>query len=179
MFARLIVVFGVFAFVLALVGPQIGMGAADIITRKAARDAATSAPGAGQGPSPAAPSSIGGIALSRSGDSHFRADMTVNGAPVRMLVDSGASIVVLREADARAAGITVDPAAYTGTALTAGGQVRVAPIVIDRLAIGSIERRNVQAAVMQGDALPESLLGQSFLTQLSETRTAGDVMQLR
>lgn len=182
MLGRTIIIVALCSVALAAFGPMLGeavQSAAD--HRQAQANPTEPAPAEPAAPAAAAPQATmaGAIVLSRSDDSHFRADMTVNGRPVRMLVDSGASIVVLRESDARAAGIQVDASAFTGSAMTAGGQVAVAPVMIERLAIGSIERRNVPAAIMQGDALPESLLGQSFLNQLAEVRTVDGTMQIR
>lgn len=117
--------------------------------------------------------------ITRDPDSHFRAQMLVNGRPIRMMVDSGATSVVLRESDARTAGIIINAASYSASADTAGGQVAVAPVVIERLAIGTIERRDVQAAVVADDKLSQSLLGQSFLGQLNEVKISGNTMQLR
>ncbi len=131
-------------------------------------------------PLPVAPPPPGiAVTIARSGDSHFRADASINGFPVAMLVDSGASLVVLTPADARAAGIMLSPADFTGSARTASGDAPTANVVIDRLSVGGIERRQVRAAVMQGDVLPQSLLGQSFLATLAEMRVEGDAMTLR
>jgi len=117
--------------------------------------------------------------LRRDDDSHFRASVTVNGRPVMMLVDSGASLVVLTEADARSVGIYLNPSDYSATAQTANGEVKMAPVMIDRMAINGIERRNVQGAVVQAGLLNQSLLGQSFLGQLAEVSIRDDVMRLR
>lgn len=132
-------------------------------------------------PAPSAASPVPGALtlIQRDPDSHFRAQMLVNGRSIRMMVDSGATSVVLRESDARLAGIYLTPASYTAQADTAGGTVAVAPVVIDRLAIGTIERRQVRAAVVADDKLSQSLLGQSFLGQLNEVKINGNTMQLR
>jgi aspartyl protease family protein len=116
--------------------------------------------------------------IPRDADGHFRANVRINGADMQMMVDSGASVVVLGEAQARAAGITVDPSAFTGSAQTAGGTVATMPVVIERISIGGIERSNVQAAVIRGD-LPQPLLGQSFLATISSVSVEGDRMRLR
>lgn len=140
---------------------------------------------AGPGPAgpraaaPPAPAPLSMAELRRDADSHFRASVTVNGRPLTMLVDSGASLVVLTEADARTAGIYVSAADFTATAQTAGGEVRMAPVMIDRLSLNGIERRNVAAAVAPAGLLGQSLLGQSFLGQLTEVTIRDDVMRLR
>ncbi len=117
--------------------------------------------------------------LTRGPDMHFRADALVNGQRVQMLVDSGASLVALPEPLARQMGIAPPPTAFTGHARTAGGDVAYAPIHLASIRIGDVERVDVPAAVMQGDALDTPLLGQSFLSMLSEVTISGNSMRLR
>lgn len=133
-----------------------------------------------QSQAPAAPRAVSGdgVVVARGPEGHFTTQAVVNGAAFPMVIDSGASLVVLRREDALAAGISVFPSEFTGTAQTAGGPVRTKRVTIDRLQIGGIERRNVAAAVVDAD-LPMSLLGQSFLAQLIEMRIADDAMILR
>lgn len=149
-----------------------------VATATATATAPVSAPTRAQ---PSGPSSASGpgVTLVRDADSHFRALVSVNGQQFPMLVDSGASLIALTQADARRAGINPPPSAYTAIALTAGGEVRTAPVTIARISIGGIERRNVPAAVMPVTALDQSLLGQSFLTTLTEVQIRGDRMALR
>jgi aspartyl protease family protein len=85
---------------------------------------------------------------------------------------------VLTEADAALAGIRPAPGDYSGSARTAAGAVPVAPVLIERLSVGGIEQRNVAAVVVRGGALPQSLLGQSFLSGVGEVRISGDRMDL-
>lgn len=150
-------------------------GAAGGETANGASPPTAAAPDARGAPAPAAGASV---VATRSPEGHFTTQARVNGAAFPMVVDSGASLVVLRREDALAAGISVFPAEFTGTAQTAGGPVRTKRVVIDRLSIGGIERRNIAAAVVDAD-LPMSLLGQSFLAQLGEVRIVGDAMILR
>jgi aspartyl protease family protein len=121
--------------------------------------------------------SNGNVEIARDPDGHFRTAVMVNGAEMTMMIDSGASVVVLGEAQARAAGIQIDAAAYTGTAQTAGGTIDTMPITIDRISVGGIERTNISAVVVRGD-LPQPLLGQSFLSTLDSVNVSGDRMRL-
>lgn len=118
------------------------------------------------------------VVVPRGPEGHFTTQANVNGAAFPMVIDSGASLVVLRREDAMAAGLSVFPSEFTGSAQTAGGMVRTKRVVLDRISLGGIERRNVAAAVVDAD-LPVSLLGQSFLAQLDEVRIADDEMILR
>lgn len=116
--------------------------------------------------------------LSRAADGHFYADAQVNGATVRFLVDSGASAVVLTRADAQRAGVPAGPGDFTAVAQGAGGDVRLKPVMLDRVAIGPVAARSVQGAVAEDD-LHVSLLGQSFLARVGTVAIAGDRMVLR
>jgi aspartyl protease family protein len=95
---------------------------------------------------------------------HVILDTVVNGASVRMLVDTGASLVTLTREDARAAGIAPGELAYTHRASTANGAVRIAPVTLREIRIGQLSIYNVPAAVLEH--LNISLLGMSFLTRL-------------
>ncbi len=113
--------------------------------------------------------------LTRGPDGHFYADAQVNGARIRFMVDTGATMVALTPADAQRAGIAL-PSERT-KAIGAGGEIEVFPVRIDRIALGPLEARNVRGAVVEH--LPISLLGQSFLSQVGTVEISGDTMVLR
>lgn len=113
--------------------------------------------------------------LRRDPDGHFYADAQVNGARIRFLIDTGASMVALSRSDAQRAGIALGDA--TGRALGAGGEIAIVPVTIDRIAIGSLEARDVRGAV--AGELPMSLLGQSYLERVGSVEIRGDTMVLR
>ena len=113
--------------------------------------------------------------LTRAGDGHFYVDAQVNGARIRFLIDTGASVVALTPADAQRAGIALP--SERDRAIGAGGEVEVIPVSIDRIAVGSLSANHVRAAV--APSLPVSLLGQSFLAQVGSVETRGDRMVLR
>jgi aspartyl protease family protein len=95
---------------------------------------------------------------------HFVVDVTVNGAPLHMLVDTGATFVALTPEDARAAGFAIRDLAFVGAARTAGGTVRVAPVTLSEVSLGQLTLYDVKAAVI--GSLNMSLLGMSFLDRL-------------
>jgi aspartyl protease family protein len=113
--------------------------------------------------------------LRRGPDGHFYADAQVNGTTIRFMVDTGASVVVLRAEDAQRAGIQLP--AERSMAMGVGGPIEVIPVMLDRVAVGGIEARGVQAAV--AEELPVSLLGQSYLQRVGTVEIRGDVMVLR
>ena len=120
----------------------------------------------------------GEVRLGRSGDSHFYADTRVDGASIKMMVDSGASVVALTRRDAEAVGIDVDGLPVVGMARTAGGEVPMRVVMLDSVEVGGIEVRDVQTAVIDAD-MGVSLLGQSFLSKLDAVNVEGDMMTLR
>jgi aspartyl protease family protein len=117
--------------------------------------------------SAAASSSSGdGVELRGDRNGQFAASIEINGRPVESLVDTGASIVLLTYEDAARAGIYPRDADFTGRAQTANGTSRIAPVVLERVAIGSIMVRDVRAAVAEPGRLSVNLLGMSFLQKL-------------
>jgi aspartyl protease family protein len=95
---------------------------------------------------------------------HVVLDAAVNGAPVRMLVDTGASLVTLTPADARAAGIDPATLAFSGHVQTANGAARMAPVTLREIRVGQLSIYDVPAGVLEN--LNVSLLGTSFLSRL-------------
>ena len=120
----------------------------------------------------------GNVAIRRSGDGHFRLTATVDGKPVRFLVDTGASLVALSPADARAVGFDTDRLQYGLRTQTANGTAWSAGVSLAEISVGPIRARNVQAAISQ-NGLTESLLGLAFLNRLSGYEVRGDTMILK
>lgn len=118
-----------------------------------------------------------GIVLERRGDRHFYADVEVNGVPISMLVDTGASAVALSAEDARRAGIATTIGMSEVIGEGAGGAVQGDIVTIDRIRLGDTEKSGVTAAVLKGGSM--SLLGQSFLREFDSVQISGDRMLLR
>jgi aspartyl protease family protein len=95
---------------------------------------------------------------------HVILDADVNGAPVRFLVDTGATLVTLTPADARAAGLSPGQLAFNQRASTANGEVRIATVTLREIRLGQLAVGEVPAAVIEN--LKISLLGMSFLSRL-------------
>jgi len=111
-------------------------------------------------------------------DGHFRIEALVNGTPIRFLVDTGASRIVLSPADAKRLGIQHDRLAFTGFAETANGTVRTAAVRLGRIEIGPIRMTDLPASVIQSE-LRTSLLGMTFLERLRSFEVRGGVLILR
>ena len=110
---------------------------------------------------------------------HYRAQAEINGRPVEVLVDSGASLVVLSHEDAERAGLRPRAQDYTQRVSTANGLTRVAPMLLDRVSIGDISVHNVEAAIGEPGKLGQSLLGMTFLGRLQRVDMRAGVLFLQ
>lgn len=115
--------------------------------------------------------------LPRAANGHFYTDASINGSPVRFLIDTGASVVALTGADARAAGLYWSDADVAPVARGASGQVQGVAVMLDRVSLGGHEARNVSAIIVP-EGLEISLLGQSFLSTVQPVRIERDRMVL-
>ena len=96
-----------------------------------------------------------------------------------MVLDTGASTVVLTNDAARAAGLPIEMIKYTVNVDTANGRARAAAVTLDRIAIGGIVERSVPALVAQPGQLKSNLLGMSFLNRLQSWEVRGDRLVMR
>lgn len=113
------------------------------------------------------------LSIDRSG--HFVHDGTINGQPIRFLVDTGASTIALPAAEARRLGIDYHNG-VRGSSQTANGSVPVYVVRLDRVSLGSIELTGVEAVVIE-QGLNVALLGMSFLNRV-DMRRDGETMTL-
>ncbi len=119
------------------------------------------------------------VRLRKHPEGHFMAQADVNGVAVRMLVDTGASNVVLRQADAETIGIDTASLVYSVPVRTANGETFCAPLRLKTISVGAIALENVEALVAKPGSLNESLLGMSFLKRLRSYEFTGDFLTLR
>lgn len=115
--------------------------------------------------------------LQREADGHFYANARVGGASMRMMVDTGASVIALTGSDARAAGLHWDDSEVRPIGRGASGDVYGVATTLNEVEIGGIVRRNV-AAVIVPEGLDISLLGQSYLSKVGDVNISGDQMVL-
>lgn len=110
---------------------------------------------------------------------HFTANVDVNGKSISMIVDTGASSIVLTPEDAKRVGIDIDGMTFGVPVLTANGRTMAARVWLGEVAIGPLDRTKVEALVAQPGALSQSLLGMSFLSRLRSYEFSGDYLTLR
>ena len=92
---------------------------------------------------------------------------------------TGASTVVLKQADAKKLGIDIATLKYTVPVQTANGMAYAAPVRLRNLSVGPIVIPQVEALVAQTGTLKESLLGMTFLSRLRSYEFSGEFLTLR
>lgn len=120
----------------------------------------------------------GDVEIRASNDGHFQAFARINGAKVRLLVDTGATILALAPDDAERIGIDLNALSFDRPVSTANGRTFVAMVRLDRVEIGPISFADVSAAVHR-DGLDQSLLGMNVLDRLSGFERTGDRLVLK
>ena len=119
------------------------------------------------------------VRIRRHSDGHFLANTTVDGETISMIVDTGASTIVLRPADAERVGIDTSGLSYSIPVNTANGSTFAARVRLKSVAVGPVVVSDVEALVARPGALHESLLGMSFLSRLRSYEFSGDFLTLR
>jgi aspartyl protease family protein len=117
----------------------------------------------------------GTIVMSANGDGHFVTQGRINGSAVTFMIDTGATVVAIGQADADRLQLNYKNGPR-GFANTANGRVPVFALTLASVRVGDVEVPNVEAIVMPS-AMPHVLLGNSFLTRFSMKREA-DTMRL-
>lgn len=110
-------------------------------------------------------------------DGHFYLLLEVNGTPVRFVVDTGATEMVLSAEDATRVGLKPEALVFSGRAFTANGMVETAPVRLETVALGGVVDQGLRAVVNSGD-LGESLLGMSYLRRFERIEISGGQMVL-
>lgn len=118
-------------------------------------------------------------AVERGNDGHFRASADINGTgTIEMLVDTGASVVLLSYEHAEDLNLDTNALAFDVPVITANGRSAVAMVKLSSLSVGGVTLEGVEAAVAQPGQLHSSLLGMSYLGGLKEVVLRGNEMIL-
>jgi len=124
----------------------------------------------------AAADGAGTIVMTADNQGHFYVTGSVNGAAVRFMVDTGATMISLGATDARRIGLDFNRGQKAMTQ-TANGQTVVSKVKLDTVRIGDVTLHNVDALIHQNE-MPMALLGMSFLNRMEMQRDGG-TMTLR
>ena len=127
---------------------------------------------------PASKARPGTAQVMRAADGHYWAEAKIDGRAVRVLVDTGASVVALTREDALRLGLKLTPADFTRTVNTASGRARAAAVTLSSVSIASAEVHDVEALVVEA-GLEQSLLGMSYLGRLSAFEATPTALTLR
>ncbi len=118
------------------------------------------------------------VKIRAQADGHFYVDAKINGRNIDLVVDTGASMVALRESDARRAGIRLSRSDFNAPISTANGMAYAADVTLRRVSIGGINIRNVRGVVIPDERLRISLLGASFLNKLRRFEVSNNILVL-
>ena len=118
------------------------------------------------------------VQIPRGQAGEFALHAKINGVKAPMLIDTGATSVVLTWETAKAAGLPLELLEYDVDVETAGGHTRAARLTLDRLAVGKLVERSVPALVVPRGQMKVNLLGMSFLDRLESWEVRADRLML-
>jgi aspartyl protease family protein len=119
------------------------------------------------------------VQISRGQGGEFALRAKINGVIAPMVVDTGATSVVLTYETAKAAGLPLELLEYDVDVETAGGHTKAARLTLARLSIGKLVERSVPALVVPHGQMKTNLLGMSFLDRLESWEVRSDNLMLR
>jgi clan AA aspartic protease (TIGR02281 family) len=119
------------------------------------------------------------VQVPRGQSGEFAVIAKINGVAAPMVVDTGATSVVLTYETAKTIGLPLEVLEYDVDVETAGGHTKAARITLDRLAIGRLLERSVPALVAPRGKMKTNLLGMSFLDRLESWEVRGEHLVLR
>jgi clan AA aspartic protease, TIGR02281 family len=123
-----------------------------------------------------------GLILRRSFDGQYHLTLDITGPsgqvmPVRFIIDTGASDMVLTRQDAAKLGFGPEDLRFLGVASTANGITRTAQVTLSRVALEGHESTRVRALVNEGE-LHASLLGMGYLERFSRIEIMRDRLRI-
>ena len=118
------------------------------------------------------------VQIARGPSGEFALQARINGVSAPMVIDTGATSVVLSYETAKAAGLPLELLEYDVDVETAGGHTKAARLTLDRLAIGRLVERSVPALVVPHGQMKTNLLGMSFLDRLESWEVRADSLML-
>jgi aspartyl protease family protein len=151
------------ALAIALTAPDYVMRLLDRV-----QDSAVARPSGAPPPAVASADHGGIVRIPADPSGHYVSDIEVNGRTLNAVVDTGATLVILRYEDARALGVVFPGDRFDIEVRTANGTGHARRVELRSVRVGPIAIQDVDALVMEEGALKMSnLLGMSFLKRLS------------
>lgn len=113
------------------------------------------------------------VSIDKDRNGHFQTEARVDGSYLDFMVDTGATVIALKERDAARIGIHPAPGDFTANVSTANGPAKAARARLASIEIGGVRVRDVDALVMPDGMLDQNLLGMAFLSRLKRFEYAG------
>jgi aspartyl protease family protein len=118
------------------------------------------------------------VQIVRGSNGEFALQAKINGVSAPMVIDTGATQVVLTYETAKAVGLPLELLNYDVDLETAGGHTKAARLTLDRLAVGKLVERSVPALVVPHGLMKTNLLGMSFLDRMESWDVRADRLML-
>ena len=118
------------------------------------------------------------VQIPRGQTGEFALRAKINGANAPMVIDTGATSVVLTWETAKAIGLPIEMLEYNVDVETAGGHTKAARLTLDRLAVGGLVEKSIPALVVPRGQMKTNLLGMSFLDRLESWGVQADKVML-
>jgi clan AA aspartic protease (TIGR02281 family) len=118
------------------------------------------------------------VQIPRRQGGEFALQARINGVSAPMVIDTGATSVVLTWETAKAIGLPLEMLEYNVDVETAGGHTKAARLTLDRLAVGHLVEKSVPALVVPRGQMKANLLGMSFLDRLESWGVRADKLTL-
>ena len=117
--------------------------------------------------------------LKADASGHFRATAAINGRDVKVLIDTGATVVALSYEDADDIGLRPGNLDFNVAVSTANGIAKAAAVTLDSVEIDGVEVEGVAGLVLPEGTLKGTLLGMSFLSRLDGFKVEDGVLHLK
>ena len=118
------------------------------------------------------------VEIPRGQAGEFALNVKINGVKAPMVIDTGATSVVLTWETAKAIGLPIEMLEYNVDVETAGGHTKAARLTLDRLAVGGLVEKSIPALVVPRGQMKTNLLGMSFLDRLESWGVQADKVML-
>jgi aspartyl protease family protein len=110
---------------------------------------------------------------------HFVTDAEIDRTSIRVLIDTGATAVVMSYEDAEKAGLRPHLLDYDVPVSTANGLAKAAKVTLDRVEVQGVTVRGVDGLVLPQGTMDGTLLGMSFLSRLRSFKVEDGVLEMK